>query len=81
MEKEEQKLRNPYAFPNQATNDSNFIADGMTLRDYFAAKTMQGICVNAGRNSFDYNQPERIAEYSYSIADAMLKQRELESKR
>lgn len=27
--------------------------DGMTLRDYFAAKAMQGILVNSGRNGFE----------------------------
>ena len=46
-------------------------ADGMTLRDYFAAKAMQGALVNpevketAGARS----------EWAYEIADAMLKER------
>ena len=39
--------------------------DGMTLRDYFAAKAMLGfITVEVQR--------ERIAEWAYEIADAML---------
>jgi hypothetical protein len=50
---------------------------GMTLRDYFANSAMQGICVNAGRNSHDFSNIEKIVETAYKIADAMLKQREL----
>jgi hypothetical protein len=48
--------------------------NGMTLRDYFAAKAMQGM--------FDYwhENPnlefEHIASCSYDMADAMLKARE-----
>jgi len=44
---------------------------GMTLRDYFAAKAMQGFLFT---NKFDY--PDyMIAEDSYAIADAMIKER------
>jgi hypothetical protein len=44
---------------------------GMTLRDYFAAKAMQGMM-------HDVSQPvgEVIAEWAYQVADAMLKARE-----
>jgi hypothetical protein len=46
---------------------------GMSLRDYFAAKAMQGITNNiTSSHSWEY-----ISEVSYLIADAMLKQREL----
>lgn len=45
---------------------------GMTLRDYFAAKAMQGFL--AGRYS-TIPDPEYAAEHSYKIADAMLKER------
>lgn len=48
---------------------------GMTLRDYFAAKAMQGICVNVGRNGFELISMSGIAEYAYELADAMLKAR------
>ena len=44
--------------------------NGMSLRDYFAAKAMQGLLaseVNAPLNSF--------ATRSYDVADAMLKAR------
>jgi hypothetical protein len=64
---------NPQAFPSDYETTYN----GMTLRDYFANSAMQGICVNAGRNSFDFNRIEEISLKAYEIADAMLKQREL----
>jgi hypothetical protein len=46
----------------------------MTLRDYFAAKAMQGM--NA-RDGFDAGQasPEQRAKLAYIEADAMLKAR------
>ena len=44
---------------------------GMTLRDYFAAKAMQGY-VGQGK-SYDFAD---IAQASYRLADAMLKARE-----
>ena len=52
---------------------------GMTLRDYFAAKAMQGFImqeamVNESDNSVDWL--ETIAKASYEMADAMLKARE-----
>ena len=44
---------------------------GMTLRDYFAAKAMQGICASGP----DISNPVIAAE-AYALADAMLKARE-----
>jgi len=44
---------------------------GMTLRDYFAAKAMQGICADP-----EMPTVERTAELAYRVADAMLKARE-----
>jgi hypothetical protein len=46
---------------------------GMTLRDYFAAHLMQGIC--AGSPSMVWAN-KRLAEEVYALADAMLKARE-----
>ena len=46
---------------------------GMTLRDYFAAKAMQGFMANKS-NPMHY-QPEADAGWAYMIADAMLKAR------
>jgi hypothetical protein len=52
--------------------------EGMTLRDYFAAKAMQGIIDSdkymglIGVNRYE----QRTAEDAYKMADAMLKARE-----
>lgn len=43
---------------------------GMSLRDYFAAKAMQGLLTN-----FKYDE-NGYAQSAYKIADAMLKARE-----
>ena len=43
-------------------------AYGMTLRDYFAAKAMQGIVANSNR---DYAWADLAAE-AFALADAML---------
>jgi hypothetical protein len=66
------------AFPI-AMMDGNEDDLGMDLRDYFAAKTMQGIC--AGDWKFDLKDGEHswveIATMkSYEIADAMMEARE-----
>ena len=47
--------------------------EGMTLRDYFAAKAMQGFMANKA-NPMHF-QPENDAAWAYTIADAMLKAR------
>lgn len=49
---------------------------GMSLRDYFAAKAMQGILVNTERNEFSFGKVDEIASKSYELADAMLRARE-----
>ncbi len=43
---------------------------GMTLRDYFAAKAMQGLISRPGPPDIDYE-----STLAYQIADAMLKAR------
>jgi len=54
-----------YAFPVYE------VTGGMTLRDYFAAKAMQGLL------SSDVNAPlETFAKQSYKVADAMMKARD-----
>lgn len=45
---------------------------GMTLRDYFAAKSMQGTLTNPEWNHWS---EEQHAAYAYVVADAMLKAR------
>lgn len=53
---------------------------GMTLRDYFAAKAMQGFLAASGKSGigFGFNYPENNINYAgvaYIIADAMLAER------
>jgi hypothetical protein len=47
--------------------------EGMTLRDYFAAKAMQG---QLSRPNAAYLGEEEVAKVAYMQADAMLKARE-----
>ena len=70
------KPENPSAFPREDYQGDNYKMgqSGMTLRDYFAAKAMQGLQSNIGTNKWSH---EKYAIQSYQIADAMLKQREL----
>ena len=69
----------PTTKPLDSWDDPN---RGMTLRDYFAAKAMQGILSDANAideatgNKFSIpDDAELIATASYMMADAMLKQR------
>jgi len=45
------------------------MTEGMTLRDYLAAKAMQGFVANGSTNV------QEIAQASYIVADAMIKER------
>jgi len=49
--------------------------DGMTLRDYFAAKAMQGMLAQEWAPS-EFTGVNKAAEDAYDIADAMLTARE-----
>lgn len=51
-------------------------AQGMTLRDYFAAKALQGYLASFDPNGEPVEFATRIAEDAYALADAMLKVRE-----
>ncbi len=48
--------------------------EGMTLRDYFAAKAM--LAMLAHPNSSNTAGPESYATAAYTMADAMLKERD-----
>jgi len=52
--------------------DGERVYFGMTLRDYFAAKAMQGFCMASEAD----DDVEVIPELSYAMADAMLRARE-----
>lgn len=58
------------AFPEPVMDFSQY--RGMTLRDYFAAKFMQGVCANPDKLYDD----EPLAKEAYAMADAMLRARE-----
>lgn len=61
------------AFPTRDDNyDSKYSGPGMTLRDYFAARAMQGII----SSECNYGAFSDLASDAYSIADAMLLARE-----
>ena len=63
-------MNNPPAFPQFVlSNGGAYVEGGMTLRDYFAAKAMQGIL-------FEGLDPEDTAKHAYAMADAMMKERE-----
>lgn len=57
-------------------NDCPTINLGMTLRDYLAAKVMQGILSNSSIHSISGFNPEREAIDAYMFADAMIKERD-----
>lgn len=49
------------------------VAEGMSLRDYFAAKAMQALI--ASPNFEVKSKPHQVAELAYSTADAMVSHR------
>ena len=59
------------AFPSPT--DGMLDNEGMTLRDYFAAKAMQGMLAENGGGAV---RNDTLAEWSYDLADTMLKARE-----
>jgi hypothetical protein len=56
------------------------ITGGMTLRDYFAAKAMQGLIARESTSAFNFevykDDPWRVALWAYDVADQMIKVRE-----
>jgi hypothetical protein len=68
------------AFPFVASDDTGMIINtGMTLRDYFAAKAMQGqlsILENVSALAREQIKLEDVCIASYEVADAMMKARE-----
>ena len=65
---------NQSAFPWMVDDGKTVTGNkGMTLRDYFAAKAMQGLVENANWRGMP---EDALAKESYKLADAMLKARE-----
>jgi hypothetical protein len=67
---------NTFAFPHEITHLQKPLTAGMTLRDYFAAKAMQGLLSGLLADSQDLEWAV-IARNAYWQADAMLKAREV----
>ena len=63
---------NEPAFPNEGFNGWGQPFQGMTLRDYFAAKAMQAIITNHKLEDCD---DEVVASNAYQLADFMLEAR------
>ena len=59
------------AFPT-GTNGNTPYSNGMTLRDYFAAKALHAVMVTSSGLS-----PAYLCQEAYHMADVMLKAREL----
>lgn len=67
--------------PNAGWRDNDHECRGLTVRDYFAAKAMQGMIINGG---YDYEETESnstarsrlVAADAYRYADAMLAERD-----
>ncbi len=68
-------MKDEPAFPCQregVNNEASIVYySGMTLRDYFASKAMNGL-ISMGGNQ---GTPQECAKYAYEYADAMLEER------
>ena len=67
-------MNNPPAFPlhNHGAQTLGLHVTGMSLRDYFAAKAMQGLLLDDNGDFSDHNW---MAEQAYAFADAMMEAR------
>ena len=71
---EKPQWRGEPAFPQYSLiAEGVFCEGGMTLRDYFAAKAMQGILASWEKDACMYQE---VVEISYELADEMLKARD-----
>ena len=68
-------MNNTPAFPNEGFNGWGEPFQGMTLRDYFAAKAMQG-AISGCSSKGEVIMYSDLAGLSYEVADAMMKARE-----
>lgn len=72
---------NPLAFPHivERVGFDTFkqvTSGGMTLRDYFAAAALQGLCANLREDLIQGLTFRLLSKSSYEIADVMLAARE-----
>ena len=76
---DKKKPKNPSAFAAYGAFPSGEVIitqEGMTLRDYFAAKAMQGHFAYSPDGINKISKPETVAKMCYKMANAMLKARE-----
>ena len=65
-------MKNQSAFPWTVDDGETVKGEkGMTLRDYFAAKALQGLLLDGVGSLSD----EELANWAYKLADAMMKER------
>jgi hypothetical protein len=73
-------MKDESAFPTGIITDDKGIiiggSNGMSLRDYFAAKALQGFIAYATAKGIYVPPDDELANASYQLADAMLKARE-----
>ena len=71
-------MNNPPAFPSKTEIRKGVVVvqdnAGMTLRDYFAGQALLTMRMR------EFGSPEAMANNAYCIADAMLKERDNDSK-
>jgi hypothetical protein len=63
------------AFPSTETFKGRF-NPGLTIRDYFAAKAMQGLIATSDSRPGELGHEDWISRSAYAIADEMMKTRE-----
>lgn len=66
-----------WAFPMAGNGDNRATIHGMTLRDYFAAKAMQGLLASLAHPDSDIGIviEDEIVRHAFRVADAMLEAR------
>ena len=77
---------NPLVFPGKTEQfndegklESIIVHDGMSLRDYFAAKALVGLTTHVIAEGREGLWQTKIASAAYDYADAMLAEREKQS--
>lgn len=73
-------MENQPAFPvvvHDHMDGCDKVIEGMTLRDHFAAKTLQGLIIKWHVDKdFDFQDVKGVSKMSYDFADAMMEVRE-----
>jgi hypothetical protein len=73
----------PVQYSNEADGPTVMPSEGMSLRDYFAAKAMPACyaeyCAHANLQGYDEDWKMGVALDAYAMADAMLKARDVVS--